>query len=143
MRVSDRPGYLSDASQYAVSPGSCCTAGEALRLYSHFGKELLHEAIKLYGLFEIDGMSRAGHFRQPRMRDIALEHFHQSRRGDNVVLAHDQQRGSLQGTDLLGGRSRDCRLLAWRIESANLLIEKGLGWLLLRKVTRICARRWI
>jgi len=35
----------------------------ALNLYSHFGKELQHEAIKLYGLFEIDRMSRTGHFR--------------------------------------------------------------------------------
>ena len=35
----------------------------ALSLYSYFGKELQYEAIKLRGLFEIDGMSCAGHFR--------------------------------------------------------------------------------
>ena len=40
-----------------------CTAGDALSFYSHFGKELQYEAIKLRGLFEIDGMSCAGHFR--------------------------------------------------------------------------------
>src|SRR5512145_2943926 len=112
-------------------------------LNSHFGKKLQHEAIKLRGLFEIDGMSRTGHFRQTSVRDIALEHFHESRRGDNVVLAHDEQRGSPQGADLFGGRPRHCRLLAWRIESTKLLIEKGRSGLLLRKVTRIRTRRRI
>lgn len=115
----------------------------ALSLYAHFGKELQHEAIKLHGLFKIDGMTCAGHLCQPRMWDIALEHFHESGRGDNIVLAHNQQRGSLQAADLLGYRPRDCRLLAWRIERTNLLIEKGPGWLLLREVTRIRAGRRI
>src|SRR5215510_8606837 len=112
-------------------------------LNSDVGKELQHETIKLRGLFEIDGMSCAGHFRQPRMRDIALEHFHESWWGDDVVLAHNQQRGSLQGADLLGGWPRHCRLLAGWIERANLLIEKGRSRLLLRKVTCIRAGRRI
>src|SRR4029450_1558324 len=73
------------------------------------------------------------------MRDIALEHFHESGWGDNVVLAHDQQRGSLQGANLLGGRPRNCCLLARRVERTNLLIEKGWGRLLLWEVTRIRA----
>src|SRR5262245_61238425 len=77
------------------------------------------------------------------MWDVALEHFHKSGRGDDIVLAHDQQRGSLQNANLLGCRPRDCRLLAWRIESTNLLIEKGRGWLLLQEVTRIRAGRRI
>src|SRR6516165_7118242 len=104
-------------------------------LDSDFGKELQHETIKLYSLFEIDGMSGAGHFRQPRVRDIALEHFHESWWGDDVVLAHNQQCGSLQGVDLLGGRPRHCRLLAGWIECANLLVEKSRGRLLLREMT--------
>src|SRR5262245_13549424 len=77
------------------------------------------------------------------MWDVALEHFHESGRGDDVVLAHDQQCGSPQGVDLLGGRPRGCHLLARRIEGTNLLIEKRLGRLLLWEVTRIRAGRRI
>src|SRR5262245_19172932 len=112
-------------------------------LNSDFGTELQHETIKLRGLFEIDGMSCASHFRQPRMWDIALEHFHESWWGDDVMLTHNQQRGSLQGADLFSCWSRHCRLLAWRIESANLLIEKSRGRLLLWEVRRIRAGRRI
>src|SRR5215510_3412959 len=77
------------------------------------------------------------------MWDVALEHFHESGRGDDVVLAHDQQCGSPQGVDLLGGRPRGCHLLARRIEGTNLLIEKRLGRLLLWEMTRIRAGRRI
>jgi hypothetical protein len=80
MKVSGRPGCRSNERrgrrQAPANPSPCtalrcpscatllrCTAGGALSFYSHFGKELQYEAIKLYGLFEIDRMSRTGHFR--------------------------------------------------------------------------------
>src|SRR5262245_54159090 len=77
------------------------------------------------------------------MWDVTLEHFHQGWWCDDVVLAHDQERGHLQGAHLLGHWPRDRRLMAWRIEGTNLLIEKSLGRLLLGEVTGISARRGI
>src|SRR5712691_13284658 len=88
-------------------------------------------------------MSCAGHLRQTRMRDMALEHFHDGWWRDDVVLTHDQERGHLQGTDLLGCWPRDRHLTAWRIEGANLLIEKSLCGLLLGEVPGIGAWRGI
>src|SRR5262245_20925186 len=76
-----------------------------------------------------------------RMWDIALEHFHNGWWGNDVVLTHNQQGGGPQGTDLLGGQSGDCHLVAWGIEGANLLIQESLCRLLLRKVPGIGAWR--
>ena len=59
-------------------------------LCHYIRQELLHEAIELCRLLEVDRMPCTRHLCQTRMWDIALEHFHDRWRRNHVVLADDQ-----------------------------------------------------
>ncbi len=66
------------------------TALAQTRSHPYICQEVQHEAIERLGFFEVNGMPRAGHLCQLRMRYIALEHFDHRRQRDRVVLADDQ-----------------------------------------------------